>query len=542
MATAKKPPIDPLDSPKIALAGRIVTMDANFTVLDGTIYMENGNISAVVKKGQPAPAAFTGVDVVDTHGTIFPGFIELHNHLAYNALRLWNVPLKYGDRGQWQRSAQYHNLVSGPMMVLGKTEGIVPAIVRYVECKSLFGGVTTSQGIRLVSNASTPSFFVGLVRNVENTGDPTLPNAGALIADADSKDPKKFLQDLKSKKCYLIHLSEGVDDAARKHFLALQFAPGQWAIASSLAGVHCNGLLKEDFHEMGTRGASMVWSPLSNLLLYGGTARVADAISENVRVGIGSDWSPSGSKNLLGEMKVAKVYSENSGNFVKDRDIVAMATSNAAAILGWGTQLGSIEVNKRADLAVWAGTSDDSYGALIKSHEADLQLVVINGVARYGVPALMTKLGASAGESVKVGGQTRTLFLKQATASAPVAALTLDEATDTLTAAMKDLPNHSSSPAFHSPHRLMARTSRGTETFTLALDEISATGMDLRPHLPYRGQLTMPVAKGGLLAATALPSLKLDPLTVVDDPDFLNAIDVEKNLPDFISPGLRALY
>jgi len=40
--------------------------------------------------GAPAPAGFTGVPVVDTGGTIFPGLIELHNHLSYNALPPWS--------------------------------------------------------------------------------------------------------------------------------------------------------------------------------------------------------------------------------------------------------------------------------------------------------------------------------------------------------------------------------------------------------------------------------------------------------------------
>jgi cytosine/adenosine deaminase-related metal-dependent hydrolase len=51
----------------------------------------------------------------------------------------------------------------------------------------------------------------------------------------------------------------------------------------------------------------MVWSPLSNYLLYGDTADIEDAKSEGVLIGIGSDWSPSGSKNLLGELKIAKL-------------------------------------------------------------------------------------------------------------------------------------------------------------------------------------------------------------------------------------------
>jgi len=542
-AAKKKPPIDPADSPKIALSGQIVTMDANFTVVpNGTIYLENGSIVAVNAAGAPKPPGFDAVDVIDTNGTIFPGFIELHNHLAYNILRLWNVPKKYGNRAQWQGSVDYHNLVSGPMMVLGKEPGIVPAIVRYVECKCLFGGVTTSQGIRLVSNAQTPAYFVGLVRNVENTGDPALPNAGALIADADSKDPEKFLADLKKKSCYLVHLSEGVDETARKHFLALEFKPNQWAIANSLAGIHCNALTEADFHTMASKGASMVWSPLSNFLLYGATAKVREARQEGVRMGIGSDWSPSGSKNLLGELKIAKLTSAELSGFLKDRDIVALATRDAAAILKWDQAIGSLEKGKRADLTVWKDKAHDPYAALIKATETDLKLVMINGVPRYGNPEVMQKLNAT-GETLKVGGQRRTLFLTQKTASAPVAKISLSEGIDTLKLALKELPNQGTRRMAHIGSRPMSsRTRRGIETWVLALDEVTETGMELRPHLPYDGELTMPIAKGKLLSAAALQALELDPITMADDSDFIDTIKGELNVPPFIKNGIGSLY
>jgi cytosine/adenosine deaminase-related metal-dependent hydrolase len=544
VSAKSKPPIDPADSPKIALCGQIVTMDEGSTVIkNGVVYMDNGNIVALTPSGAAKPPGFENVSEIDTEGTIFPGFIELHNHLAYNILRLWNVPKKYGNRGQWQGSVDYHNLVSGPMMVLGKSPGVVPAIVRYVECKSMFGGVTTSQGIRLVSNAQTPSYFAGLVRNVENSGDPALPNAGALIADADTKDPSAFLADLKKKSCYLIHLSEGVDDSARRHFLALQFKPNTWAIAPALSGIHCNALTEDDFHVMASKGASMVWSPLSNFLLYGGTAKADAAKREGMRMGIGSDWSPSGSKNLLGELKVAKLTSAQMGGFLADRDIVALATRNAAEILKWDQAVGSIEKGKRADLTVWSGKHSDPYGTLIGAHESDLKLVVINGVPRYGDSTLMKKLGVG-GETVKIGGHSRTLFLTQKTASEPVTKISLGDATTTLAESLKDLPNHASSRMSLSKTgaHLLARAGARDEGWVLALDEVASTGMDLRPHLPFDGELTMPMVKGATLSAVQLKSLKLDPLTVADDSDFLDTIQTEMNVPQFLKTGLKTLY
>src|SRR4029078_3348466 len=55
------------------------------------------------------------------------------------------------------------------------------------------------------------------------------------------------------------------------------------------------------------RGAKLVWSPLSNLLLYGKTTNVYDALAEGVLVSLGTDWTPSGARPLLHELQIAAV-------------------------------------------------------------------------------------------------------------------------------------------------------------------------------------------------------------------------------------------
>src|SRR5215467_4810114 len=157
--------IDPLDGPQYTLRGRIVTMDKNCTVIDdGIVYINKGSIVAVKKASVAAPAGFASAPVVNTDGTIFPGLIELHNHLSYNILKLWQVPEKYKNRDTWAGTDEYRKIISGPMNVLGKTPGYVEAIVRYVECKCLLGGVTTSQGIALFSNNGIQKYYRGIVR------------------------------------------------------------------------------------------------------------------------------------------------------------------------------------------------------------------------------------------------------------------------------------------------------------------------------------------------------------------------------------------
>src|ERR1700752_4066536 len=103
---AKKPPVDPLTGPKLAITGQVVTMDDAFTRISrGTVYIELGGIVAVQNATQPPPPGFETTPVVDVRGTIFPGLIELHNHLAYNVLRLWQVPRLFKNRDQWGGTA-----------------------------------------------------------------------------------------------------------------------------------------------------------------------------------------------------------------------------------------------------------------------------------------------------------------------------------------------------------------------------------------------------------------------------------------------------
>jgi cytosine/adenosine deaminase-related metal-dependent hydrolase len=562
-AARKLEPIDPLTGPKLALAGRVVTMDDAFTVRnDGVVYVDRGALVAVQERKAPAPPGFEGVVPQATGGTIFPGLIELHNHLSYNALPLWApVPKRFQHRGQWPDHPDYRKLISGPMTVVGQyrnAEGkaaLLASLVRYVECKCLLGGVTTSQGVMLSSNAGMQRFYRGIVRNVEQTDDPELFEAEGRIADIDAKDARAFLARLnKEDSCFLLHLSEGVtpsgqtDSVARRHFLALQVAPDQWALNDRFAGIHAAGLLPEDYDVLGRHGGSIIWSPLSNLLLYGATAQVDEARRAGVRIGIGSDWSPSGSKNLLGELKVAWLYSQHllDGRF-SARDLVAMATRDAASILKWHKALGTLESGKRADLLVIAGKTGDPYEALIRAKETAIRLVMINGIARYGMPSLMVALGAK-GQTVLIGGVTRRLFLEQQSGDPDVANLSLSQAKSALTKAFRDLPKLARELEKPKPKQApRALDAPQPVVWTLALDEIQPTGVSQRPQLPFDGprDFTGPdlfAARASVPLSTILQPIKLDPLTVADDPNYLSIIAAQPNLPEAIRVGLAKLY
>jgi cytosine/adenosine deaminase-related metal-dependent hydrolase len=545
-------PIDPASSPKWALAGRVVTMDPQSSVVpDGAVWVKDSAIAAITKRGDATPDGFDGIVPLETGGTIFPGLIELHNHVAYNALPLWKVPQKYTNRDTWGNSDEYHRLVTAPMKTIGEATELLPALVRYVELKALVGGVTTTQGIALFSAAGIRRYYRGIVRNVEETGDKLLPEAGSRIADVDAKNPQAFLKEIEKKKCFLLHLSEGTDEAAHQHFEALHLSGDQWAITPSLAGIHCAALHPADFSVLASRGASMVWSPFSNLLLYGATADIADAktsgtTDQPLKIGLGSDWSPTGSKSLFGELKVAHVYSQNNGNVFSDEELTRLATIEGAEIVGWDKLVGSIEVGKRADLLVVAGQNDGQpHFPLFEGDERRVQLVAINGTPRYGTPAMMVTDGPDL-EVLTVGGEQRVLYLKQETEDPDVSALSFGEAEAKLRDALQNIKEiRLGQEGQQAPEALAAAPDLSAGHPRLALDEFEQTDFTQRPHLPLEGVVTGPTDKptiAGQPISSLLSPINLDVLTVADDTDFLDRVAAQINLPEYMAPALRELY
>jgi cytosine/adenosine deaminase-related metal-dependent hydrolase len=523
----------PLPSQKLVLRGRVVTMDDAFTVVaDGAVYVAGNAIAAVQAAGAPAPPGFDQAKSVDTKGTIYPGLVELHNHLSYNALQLWAVPKKYTNRDEWPKEPQYHQLVTGPMGVLGKSRNqtLLASLVRYVESKCLFGGVTTSQGIALASDAGIETYYRGVMRNVEEAEDSSFIPAKTHIADVEAKDWKKFKAAVSGKNSVILHLSEGKDDKARAHFLALQNG-ADWAITDKLVGIHCAALTAQDFGVLVQHGGSMVWSPLSNYLLYGDTADIKAALAAGVRVALGSDWSPSGSKNLLGELKVAKLVAQHKGVTLADRDLIAMVTRNPAKMVQWDGVIGSLENGKRADLLVVAGQVGDPYSALVAAKEADIELVTVDGVPRYGTTALMTALGATPA-TVTVGGQKRGVVYHDPAANPTIEAVTLDEATQVLTAFFGSLPEPKLPGAAH------AHAATKEKALHLALDETDPKKSQ-RPLLPHDGKPTgwSPAEAEAKSAGVPLVPLKLDGLTA-DDAAFRRTLAAETNLPSWLTAGL----
>jgi hypothetical protein len=149
-------------------------------------------------------------------------------------------------------------------------------------------------------------------------------------------------------------------------------------------------------------------------VLYHQTTLIDDARERGVTVCLGSDWGPSGTKNLLGEMKVARIAADEFGYTLTDAQIVEMVTSNPGSLLErcWHRPIGRLVPGAFADVVVIRGRgAGDVWNGIVSARENDIALVVVGGVPRYGDTSLMNKAGAPPSFPMTVGGRRRRVAL-----------------------------------------------------------------------------------------------------------------------------------
>jgi hypothetical protein len=161
---------------------------------------------------------------------------------------------------------------------------------------------------------------------------------------------------------------------------------------------------------------------------------------------------------------------------------------------------------------------------------------MVNGVARLGMPRLMSRLGAKR-ERLTIGGEARTPNTAQDSADPVVGAMTLANAAEVL----GDVLGRLGQPGPVSAAPELATFDACEPRWFVALDELAPTGAEIRPRLPFAGHETGPVLASAAAPLPLVP-LVLDPLTVVDDEDFLTAVAAESNLPAGFATDLARLY
>jgi cytosine/adenosine deaminase-related metal-dependent hydrolase len=143
--------------------------------------------------------------------------------------------------------------------------------------------------------------------------------------------------------------------------------------------------------KFGKTGTGAAHCPSSNARLGSGIARVQDLVKAGAPVGLGVDGAASNENGeLLTEVRAAALWArlKDGPSAMSSREAIALATIGGARVLGREKELGSIEVGKLADLALWKlddiGHIDvvDPVAALVLGPTAQLRALFVNGKKR----------------------------------------------------------------------------------------------------------------------------------------------------------------
>jgi cytosine/adenosine deaminase-related metal-dependent hydrolase len=373
-----------------ALHGAVLTPDE--VIEDGWVEIAGETISRV---GRKAPGA--GIARIETDGVILPGLIDLHGHPEYNVFAAWEAPRLYQNRGRWRASREYDQVVKQPLALLRQAPSLETTLSRYAEARALVTGTTAIQG----ANGTSADLEESLVRNVDRRIFGQHRARSIIDLDRTAPDDIAALRGQIASgavTALYIHLAEGIDAGSREEFAALKAAG---LLNSATVIIHGTALEPADLDEVAQAGAKLVWSPQSNLRLYGRTTRAGAALERGVTVGLGADWLPSGSPSLLAELKVARQTLIEEGRPATARDLVRMITVDAARIAGLADKLGLLAAGRPADVVVLERRHPDPWEAVAQGAPSCVDLVVLGGDVAYGRASWVRRLAgvASAGDA-----------------------------------------------------------------------------------------------------------------------------------------------
>ena len=418
----------------ICRAAALVCMDdARREIADGAVAVQDGVITAVGPTAELAPLRDTADTVIDASGCVVtPGLVNTHHHL-YQSLtralpgttgaslfdwlkRLYPVWAAYRPEdvfastqlGLAELALSGCSLTSDHLYLFPNGVTLDDTIAAAAEVGLRFhatrGAMSVGESLGGLPPDSLveaePAILADCVRVVDrfhDAADGAMVRVGVApcspfsVSEGLMRDAAALARD---KGVMLhTHLAENADDVA---FSLARFGcrPGAYAERLGWVGpdvwlAHCVELDAVEIDRLAATGTGVAHCPCSNCRLGSGIAPVRAMLDRGVRLGIGVDGSASNDgSNLLHEARQALLLQRAVGGpaAFDPRDALYLATRGGAEVLG-RRDCGSLEVGKRADIAVWDMATPASLGSwdlvagLILSPPAGVRDLLVEGRA-----------------------------------------------------------------------------------------------------------------------------------------------------------------
>ena len=388
---------------KYVIQGDILTKDKIYT--GGSVVVEGNKITYV----GCSPDTSNATVITCANAVVSAGLINAHEHITYDNATPnpagWGAE-RYEHRNHWRKGIAGHKKVPGDQT----------SDAEVAELRHLMGGATSVFG---------SGKYAGLLRNVDKEkinnnpkGYPeyqTFPvgDSGGKICNESTTACGCGSYKYTINKNYYFgpHIGEGINDYGINEFMCLQ---QQGLFSNKLAVIHGVAATPAIIRDLAKAGSTLIWSPRSNVSLYGDTARVTVYDNMGVTIALGTDWIYSGSGNMLREYQCADFLNAYYfDHHFSDYDLWMMGTWNAAVALGLDPVIGDLAAGKMADIAVFAKNGRSEHRAVLEAENKDVALVMIDGKLAMGDANIMTS-----GQAVTVGQVSKKVDTKATGAAA----------------------------------------------------------------------------------------------------------------------------
>ena len=388
----------------------VLTQNPTREVLRGDVLVRDGKIAQVGKVNASADK------VIDAKGDILlPGFVNAHTHVAMSIMRgvADDVPFgKFLDR-VFAVDAK-------------RTDDDILAGARLGCLEMLQGGTTTfvdmyySEDIiaKAVEEAGLRGVLCWAVLDQEFTTQKGVPLDNCKRFQARFRDSERIIPGIGlqgvyvcSKETFLaskefaerndlllhFHLSETrgeVYEHKRKHGAR----PAEWLekidfLNGRCLAAHSAWLTINEVKALAKAGTSVATCPVSNMkLATGGVAPIPEMLRAGVNVSIGTDGpSTNNSLDMFGEMKTLALLQKSNrwdATVVSAQQALDFATLGGARAIGLQSEIGSIEVGKRADLVLLRSQAPNLCpvtpenvvsGVVYSAHAGNVRTVICDG-------------------------------------------------------------------------------------------------------------------------------------------------------------------
>jgi large repetitive protein len=319
-------------------------------------------------------------------GVITAALINTHDHITYTQDSPYNdTGERYEHRNDWREGKNGHTKIPSQGSATDDQ-------IRWGEVRFLMGGATSTVGsgsaTGILRNLDKPDpAQQGLAENpVDFDTFPLGDSNGTQLASGCGYPSVVTEASIASDTAYFPHVAEGINGFASNEFTCLSDANmGHDVVQPQTAMIHAVGLTPADYADMAKNGTALIWSPRSNITLYGDTALVTEAQRAGVLIALGTDWMPTGSMNLLRELQCASSFSKTYLNdFFSDQQLWLMVTANAAAATAMDDKIGTLAPGKVGDVSIFNGKTHKDFRAIIDAGAGDVVLVMRSGKVLYG--------------------------------------------------------------------------------------------------------------------------------------------------------------